>query len=54
MTKSALDIFLDAFCECITKGDDEINARCRIIEMGATIEEADAVEYMFNQQDDQE
>jgi hypothetical protein len=44
--KSDLQLYLEAYQQCLEAGDDEMNAKCRIIEMGASPEMADAVEHL--------
>jgi len=50
--KSDLDIYREEYRKYVERGDDDMNARCRIIEMGASEEIADAVQLLEEELDD--
>ncbi len=50
---SDLDVYREAYRRFLDAGDDPINARCRILDMGATIEEANAIEVLEPDEEDE-
>jgi len=50
---SDLDIYRAQYLYFLETGDDEMNARLRIIELGASLEEADAIQALESDVDDE-